>query len=71
MKSLLRIHRLTSNLLLRVCSFFLSTVGIGQAVIPLGLNFQRVEMIALSLLFFVKGFKGQLKQAGNTRIENI
>jgi hypothetical protein len=62
------VHHLTSNLL---CVLFLSAVGIGQAVIPLGFNFQRVEMISISLLFFVKGYKGQLKKAGNTRINNI
>jgi hypothetical protein len=55
------IHQLTSNLL---CVFFLSAVGIGQAVIPLGLSFHRLEMIAFSLQFFIKGFKGQLTKAG-------
>jgi hypothetical protein len=43
---------------------FLSAVGIGQAVIPLGLSFHRLEMIAFSLQFFIKGFKGQLTKAG-------
>jgi hypothetical protein len=53
---------------LYVVSFFLSTVGIGQAVIPLGgLSFDRIEMVAFSLPFFIKGFKGQLKKAGKLK----